>query len=106
MAAVTLSRNALERIARDATRKALEEAIRGRNGLAHLWSNVVLGEREQGRGYRVFELYVPDDRPETAIFLTRAVVDRSTGEVTVEVFLDNILSAAGKTQPKGKGIDF
>jgi hypothetical protein len=35
----------------------------------------------------IFELYLPADRPQDAKVISRASVNRVTGEVTVEVFL-------------------
>lgn len=38
----------------------------------------------------IFELYVPADRPQDAKVISRATVNRATGEVTVEVFLPRL----------------
>ena len=38
----------------------------------------------------IFELYVPADRPQDAKLISRATVNRVTGEVTVEVFLPRL----------------
>lgn len=35
----------------------------------------------------VFELYLPADKPQDAKVISRATVNRKTGQVTVEVFL-------------------
>jgi hypothetical protein len=38
----------------------------------------------------IFELYVPADRPQDARVISRATVNRTTGEVNVEVFLPRL----------------
>lgn len=38
----------------------------------------------------VFELYVPADRPQDAKVISRATVNRTTGQVAVEVFLPRL----------------
>ncbi|WLE58845.1 hypothetical protein GIY62_17315 [Burkholderia plantarii] len=38
----------------------------------------------------VFELYVPGDKAQNAKVVSRASVDRATGQVTVEVFLPSL----------------
>ena len=38
----------------------------------------------------IFELYVPADRPQDAKVISRATVNRTTGEVSVEVFLPKL----------------
>jgi hypothetical protein len=38
----------------------------------------------------VFELYVPADKAQNAKVISRASVDRTTGQVTVEVFLPRL----------------
>lgn len=46
---------------------------------------LVLGIRFEGND-RVFELYVPGERPEDAIVVARATLDEDTGMGTVETF--------------------
>lgn len=36
----------------------------------------------------IFEIYIPSDRPLAATVICRAHVDRKTGDVNVEIFLD------------------
>jgi hypothetical protein len=38
----------------------------------------------------IFELYVPADRPQDARVISRATINRTTGEVDVEVFLPKL----------------
>ena len=74
----------MEPIAREATRKALA----GREQPEHL-ENLTLGSRlTDAEG--LFELYIAGKRPIDARVISRAVVNRETGHVNVEVFLDTI----------------
>ena len=74
----------MESVARDATRRALSEYPEPSKEEQASW---VLGKFElENEG--VFEIYIPSEQPQDAIVVSRARVDRSTGEVSVEVFLD------------------
>ena len=77
-----LSLNEMQEIARLATRKALKGYSRPNLS----FDNLVLGiyhDKECGK----FELYIAGERPEDAIVISQATVNRKTGEVSVEVFL-------------------
>jgi len=76
----------MEPVAKDATFEALK---------AHMppshedKKTLVLGKMltdEAG----IFELYVPADRPQDARVISRATVNRTTGQVAVEVFLPRL----------------
>lgn len=72
----------MEPIAKEATRNALKNYIwpLGRD------DDLTLGIRLEDE-YGIFELYFSGERPEDAIVLTEARVNRITGEVSVKVFL-------------------
>ncbi|MFC5743197.1 hypothetical protein [Dyella tabacisoli] len=73
----------MELIAREATRRALSEYPQPSKEDQANWT---LGKFEtESEG--VFEIYIPSDRPLDATVISRALVDRATGEVSVEVFL-------------------
>lgn len=80
-----LSLDAMEPIAREATRRALSEYPEPPKEEQANWT---LGKFEtEAEG--VFEIYVPSERPLDAKVISRARVNRRTGEViSVEVFLD------------------
>ena len=72
----------MEPIAKEATRDALR---------TYIWpsdrdEDLALGIRLEDE-YGIFELYFSGERPEDAIVLTEARVNRITGEVSVKVFL-------------------
>lgn len=76
----------MERVAREATYEALKAyappSEEDKKGL-------VLGKMltdEAG----IFELYVPADRSQDANVISRATVNRTTGQVAVEVFLPRL----------------
>lgn len=81
-----------EPIAREATRAALRD---------HEW---ITPEQEKhltlgtlvGETHYEFELYLAGARPQDAVVLTRASVDRLTGEVEVEVFLPQKAAPGGR----------
>lgn len=70
----------LEEIARIATREALKDYI-----IPEEWvKNLVKGTLFKGNE-RVFELYVPGAKPEDAIVISSARVNRDTKEVQITV---------------------
>jgi hypothetical protein len=78
----------LQEIARVATRKALEGYV-----LPESWrTNLTLGTEFRG-DERVFELYVAGERPQDAIVIASATVNRRT--LAVQVTVSN-LSKAGE----------
>lgn len=77
-----LALNEMESLARDATRKALAES-------AYMLSdddkrNLTLGSYLNDQ-YGIFDLYIARERREDAKVISRAFVDRRTGEVEVKV---------------------
>ena len=80
----------MEPIAKEATRDALKTYIwpSGRD------EDLTLGIRLEDE-YGIFELYFSGERPEDAIVLTEARVNRITGEVSVKVFLPKKPEADG-----------
>ena len=80
----------MEPIAKEATRDALK---------TYIWpsdrdEDLTLGIRLEDE-YGIFELYFSGERPEDAIVLTEAHVNRITGEVSVKVFLPKKPEADG-----------
>ena len=80
----------MEPIAKEATRDALR---------TYIWpsdrdEDLTLGIRLEDE-YGIFELYFSGERPEDAIVLTEAHVNRITGEVSVKVFLPKKPEADG-----------
>lgn len=73
----------MEPIAREATRNALMQ-YKGRPELED--KDLTLGKSLEG-SEGIFELYLAVGRPQDARVISRATVDRGTGEVRVEVFL-------------------
>jgi len=76
----------MQEIARKATREAL---IPCRRLTAEEDAKLTLGsgiENDEG----VFELYIAAERPQDAHVISRATVDRYTGDVRVEVFLEKL----------------
>jgi hypothetical protein len=72
----------LQEIARVATVKALE----GYPITDEIRKQLVLGVRFEG-DTRVFELYIPGERPQDALLISQATVDRKTkGILAVQVF--------------------
>ena len=85
-----LSLDEMQEIARLATRKALKGYSRPNLS----FDNLVLGichNKECGK----FELYIAGERPEDAIVISEATVNRKTGEVSVKVFLPKKPEADG-----------
>lgn len=79
-----LSLDEMEPIARDATRRELSKYPSPSKDEQASWT---LGKFEvENEG--VFEIYVPSERPLDARVISRARVDRRTGAVSIEVFLD------------------
>jgi hypothetical protein len=76
-----LSLDELEERARVLTSEALEDYVIPDD----MRTNLVLGTFFE-EGTRIFELYVPGDRPSDALVITRARMDTETGEGVVEVF--------------------
>lgn len=74
----------MQAIAQGATHEALRE-YRPPVNREHLTLGSEVTET-QG----VFELYLAGERPQDAHVISRATVDRSTGEVRVEVFLESL----------------
>lgn len=75
----------LQEIARVATR----EALLGFPEVRRLLPELVLGILFDGDD-RIFELYIPGDRPEDACVISRVRVDSHTGEAVTEIFTSNI----------------
>jgi len=79
-----LSLDEMEPIARGATRRALSDYPEPSKEDQVNWT---LGKFEtESEG--VFEIYMPSERPLDAKVISRARVDRRTGAVSVEVFLE------------------
>lgn len=72
----------LTEIARQATR----EALTGRCIPEEIRCELVLGTYWDG-DYRLFELYVPGEKPEDARVISKARVHAVTGAVVVDTFL-------------------
>ena len=70
----------LEEIARAATKKALENYIVP----DEYKENLVLGTQFDGDN-RIFELYVPGEKPGDALVIATATVDKNTKNVSVDV---------------------
>lgn len=80
---MTIKLEVLREKARIATREAL---MRCPAIPEHLRQNLTVGVQFSGET-RVFELYLPGDRPEDAIVFARVTVSSATGEVgPVEVY--------------------
>ena len=78
-----LTLSEMKTLARDATNEALRRYPRLENR-----ENLTLGfDATDKEG--IFELYFAGERPQDARFISRATVDRVTGEVKVEVFLES-----------------
>jgi hypothetical protein len=71
----------LQEIARVATLKALE----GYPISEEMRTQLVLGVQFEG-DVRIFELYLPGERPQDALIISEATVHRVTKDVTVRVF--------------------
>lgn len=91
----------MEPIAKEATRDALR---------TYIWpsdrdEDLTLGIRLEDE-YGIFELYFSGERPEDAIVLTEARVNRITSEVSVKVFLPKKPEADGPSgQTNGRLFD-
>lgn len=79
-----LSLDEMEPIAREATRRALSEYPEPSKANQASWA---LGKFE-AESEGVFEIYIPSEQPFDAKVISRARVDRMTGAVSVEVFLE------------------
>lgn len=77
-----LSLGEMETLAREATRAAMV-GYRQPDDIGHL----TLGS-ELSDDLGVFELYIAGERPADARVISRANVDRRTGQVAVQVFLE------------------
>ena len=81
---------ALEPVARDATRKALEQALaKGYSWITPEQDEVLTLGTFPKDDRCIFELYIAIDPPKDALVVSRASVDRYTGELIgeVEVYL-------------------
>ncbi|UXY14520.1 hypothetical protein N8I74_14505 [Chitiniphilus purpureus] len=74
-------------------KKAMFEALRDYPKPSEGLENLTLGSGITDSA-GIFELYLAGERPQDARVLSRATVDRSSGEVHVEVFLDKPLFSA------------
>lgn len=74
----------MQEIARQATRAAL---VPYRRLTKEEDANLTLGSGIEGNE-GIFELYVAAERPQDAKVISRATVNRETGEVRVEVFIE------------------
>jgi hypothetical protein len=72
----------MESIAKGATRAALMGYRQPAN-----YEHLTLGS-ELTDAKAIFELYIADERPQDAKVISRASVDRLTGNVEVEIFLE------------------
>jgi hypothetical protein len=81
-------------------KKATYAALQGYKKPADDMRNLTLGTEitnEEG----IFELYFAAERPQDAKVITCARVDRHTGAVSVEVFLDKLANQdAGEQEPR------
>ena len=78
----------MEPIAREATRRALNEYQEPPKSEQADWTLGRFETETEG----VFEIYIPSEKPLDAKIISCARVDRRTGEVTVTIFLDKKLS--------------
>jgi len=76
----------MEPIAREATRRALSDFPEPSKEEQANWTLGKFGTETEG----VFEIYIPSERPLDAKVISCARVDRRTGEVSIEVFLDKL----------------
>lgn len=90
-----LSLEQMEPIARDATRNALSAYSAPAGEWRSKW---VLGRIETD-SEGIFEIYIPGARPIDAEVISCAKVDRVTGAVSVEVFLDDRVPSGS---PRGR----
>lgn len=74
----------MEPIAREATRRALSEYPEPPKAEQADWALGKFETETEG----VFEIYIPSEQPLDAKVISRARVNRSTGEVNVEIFLE------------------
>ncbi|WP_123646423.1 hypothetical protein [Lysobacter enzymogenes] len=78
-----LNINEMEAIARKATRQALSMHPKPSDSEQASWTLGKFETDDEG----VFEIYIPSERPLEAKVISRAKVNRRTGEVSVEIFL-------------------
>lgn len=74
----------MEPIAREATRQALSQYPEPGKDEQSLWTLAKIETKSQG----IFEIYIPAERSIDAKVVSCATVDRETGAVQVEIFLD------------------
>lgn len=72
----------MEALAKKATFEALQGYPKPKDNLKNLTLGSGITETEG-----VFELYIAGERPQDAKVISRAIVDRASGEVRVEVFI-------------------
>lgn len=73
----------MEVMAKKATFEALQGYPKPSGNLENLTLGTSLTDTEG-----IFELYISGERPQDAVVISRAAVDRRSGEVRVSVFLD------------------
>lgn len=93
MTEVKFSVAQLEEEARELTR----EALQGWEVPRDLLADLTLGTFFEGDEHVVFALYVAGERPEDAVFLTRARFSRATGEGEVEIFPEHLESGGERS---------
>jgi len=89
----------LRDIARAATRSALNEALGERTIPRAIWQRLALEEGDLTTGQLVFQLYFPRPRSADAVIVSRAIVQRDSGRVAVEVFVENLLAEINEPEP-------
>ena len=80
-----LSIDEMEPIAKDATRSALSGYEAPSEEVQATWRLGKIETENEG----IFEIYIPAERPKEATVVSRARVDRWTGAVRVEVYLES-----------------
>lgn len=90
-----LSLDVMEPIARQATRRALSEYPEPPKEDQANWTLGKFETETEG----VFEIYIPSERSLDARVISRARVNRRTGKVSVEVFLDKQTDASTSSPP-------
>lgn len=74
----------MEPIAREATREALRAYREPSAGEQSRWTLGKFETEDEG----IFEIYIPSDNPSDAKVISAARVNRLTGQVRVEIFLE------------------
>jgi hypothetical protein len=77
----------------DIARRRLREALSGREVPYDARPNLTLGTSFPDPDTVVFDLYIAGQRPTDAVYLARAILNRSTGEGSVHVFCDALKKA-------------